>query len=98
VVLLDIPGGKPDEQDDAASPIGYLFMQLEASQQTETKHTCATAHERMKRPTVDFYKQTNLFTDAEFPTNDALYWADMFSETLGITASLQERVTWIRAS
>ena len=38
------------------------------------------------------------FTDADFPTSDALYWADYVSEASGPISKYIDRIVWKRAS
>ena len=103
MVLLDIPD-IPRNKTEAEQPsdIGQqkadLFAQIGSKQQTKTMHSCDAAHTRMKADLVDFYGQDELFTDTEFPTDDALYWADMFSQNFGQMSQLKDRITWVRAS
>jgi len=59
-----------------------LFSQVRSQQSTQRTHTCRATHDRNKAKLVDFYAQTTLFTDVDFPTDDALYWADYASESL----------------
>ena len=49
------------------------------AEQSKTAHTCTTAMERNRNTVDDFLTinaGTDKYTDASFPTNDALYWAD----------------------
>ena len=70
------------------------------AQQSETiGHRCQTTMERNWN-TIDDYisisQGTDLFMDVNFPTDDALYWAD--SNEIGDMSSLTPQVEWKRIS
>jgi hypothetical protein len=98
VMLLDIPDMIPIEQKLKVSGPTHrdLFAQIDAIQQTDRPHTCATSHERNKMPVPDFYGTNYLFTDPAFPADDMLFWGDMFSENYGTVAALKDRIQFAR--
>lgn len=104
MILLDIPDQPRKTKAKLTSKAkvnklvqrGDLFAQIEGAQSTDIKHTCQTAHDRNKLPLVDFYAQETVFTDTDFPTDDALFWADMFIENYGQVAGLEDRITFVR--
>ena len=60
-------------------------------------HSCSAAHDRNKLSVDQFYGQSTKFTDNDFTTDDAVYWADYSTERFGIGKKVASRITWMRA-
>ena len=68
------------------------------SQSTQVAHTCQTTADRNKKDLVDFFAQSEEFTDVDFQKRDALYWDDYESEKYSFVGQLAKNIRWVRAS
>ena len=69
-------------------------------EQSNRKHTCSTAMDRNKNTVDDFLTivdGSNMYTDVNFPTDDALFWKDAGEEGRDMDM-LDESITWKRVS
>ena len=73
-------------------------MLAQTAQSRDVTHECSAAHDRNKKALPKSFDYEPKFTDADFPTSDALYWADYASESSGPIASYVDRIVWKRAS
>ena len=53
------------------------------TEQQSWLHFCSSSHDLLKLPLPEIFNQKQLYTDHDFPKEDALYWGDFDSELNG---------------
>ena len=87
--------------DTTKSMSDYLsskFKDNDSQSTTKVAHTCQTTADRNKKDLVDFFAQSEEFTDMDFQKRDALYWDDYESEKYTFVGQLAKNIRWVRAS